>query len=289
MTPPERLDILAKGALVFDGTKQAEMLCGLISAMTKEEMPRAMELLAAAQDGGNACAQAVWDTLWTQWGRVDPQGCIEYFAEHPDSKSRSDARFMMEGWLEVDPAAALAWARQPKEVRLDSAAAAMAITWDSGGDAKRLQESLLTLPAGSPVTRECLLDYFDLASLAKEGPTAAEIHDALPPALQEAAWSVTLQRLTYTNPEAAKQWLEKHAADPGQDYGDAQRLVEELSRKDIAGTAKWAAGLPAAQGLHQHPAQDAVNRWLRMDREAAMEWLATQPADAPWALRAQGK
>jgi hypothetical protein len=28
-----------------------------------------MRLLAEAQDGGNACAQVVWDTLWKQWGR----------------------------------------------------------------------------------------------------------------------------------------------------------------------------------------------------------------------------
>jgi hypothetical protein len=66
MSPKERLDILAKGALVFDGNKQADLLCGLIAAMTKEEMSEATCLLAEAQDGGNACAQAVWDSLWKQ-------------------------------------------------------------------------------------------------------------------------------------------------------------------------------------------------------------------------------
>jgi hypothetical protein len=282
MSPEERLDILAKGALVFDGNKQADMLCGLLAAMTKEEMPEATRLLAEAQDGGNACAQAVLDTLWKQWGRVDPVGCIEYFAANSGSKTRSDARFLMEGWLEVDPAAALAWARQPRESRLDSAAAAMAITWDSSGDPKRLQGELLSMPAGSPVTRECLLDYFDLASLDKDSPSAAEIHARLPPALQQAAWTVTLQRLTYTNPQAAKDWLEKHAGDPGQDYNDAGRLIEELCRRDLAGTAKWAAGLPPAQGPHRHPAEKAIDTWLRADRPAALAWLATLPPGSPW-------
>jgi hypothetical protein len=216
-------------------------------------------------------------------------GCIEYFAANSGTKTRSDARFLMEGWLEMDPDAALAWARQPKESRLDSAAAAMAITWDSGGDPKRLQAELLSMPTDSPVIRECLLDYFDLASLDKDSPSAAEIHDNLPPALQQAAWSVTLQRLTYTKPEAAKDWLEKHAGDPGQDYNDAGRLVEELCRRDIAGTAKWAAGLPPPQGPYRHPAEQAINIWLRADREAASAWLATLPADSPWASKIPGE
>lgn len=86
----------------------------------------------------------------------------------------------MEGWLEIDPDAALSWAKQPKETRLDSSAAAMAITWNSGGDPKTLEPQLLSMPAGSAVTREWLLDYFDLASLNKDSPTAADIHESLP-------------------------------------------------------------------------------------------------------------
>ena len=142
------------------------------------------------------------------------------------------------------------------------------------------------MPAGSPVTKDCLLDYFDLASLDKGSPSAAQIHEGLPPALQEAAWPVTLQRLFYTDPQAAKEWLEKHAGDPGQDYNDAGRLVYELSKRDAEGTAKWAVGLPPAQGPRPHPAQEAINRWLGADREAAMAWLATLPVDSPWSAKA---
>lgn len=289
MSPEERLNLLSKGALIFDGSKQADMLCGLLSAMTKEEMRQAMDKLAAAQDGGNACAQAVWDTLWTQWGRVDPIGCMEYFAAHPDSKSRSDARFMMQGWLEIDPDAALAWAKEPRESRLESAAAAMAITWNSSGDPKRLEAALLALPGDSPVTKECLLDYFDLASLDKDSPTAADIHDELPASLQEAAWPVTLQRLSYTDPQAAKIWLEQHAGDPGQSYEKVGDLVMEFSRQDLEGTAKWAVGLPPSKGEHAHPAAYAIGAWMRQDPAAADAWLATLPPDSPWARKMEAE
>ncbi len=283
MTSKQRLDLLGKGALVYDGGKQAEMLCGVINALTKEEMQTAMDLLAQAQDGGNACAQIVWDTLWKQWGRVDPVACIKYLNATPNSKSRSDARHVMEGWLETDADAALAWAKDAKNTRLDAAAAAMAMTWNSGGDLKQLGEAILSRPPGDKAARDCMWDYFDLASLSKDSPTAGRIYDDLPPGLKEAAWPVTLQRLTYTDPQSAKDWLQQHANEPGHSYLEAGRLVYDLSRKDPEGTAKWAAGLPIVLGQDQHPASIAISRWMQSDPQAAKAWLATLPQDSPWA------
>lgn len=283
MTSEQRLELLGKGALVYDGGKQAEMLCGVINALTKEEMQTAMDLLAQAQDGGNACAQIVWDTLWKQWGRVDPVECIKYLNATPDSKSRSDARHVMEGWLETDPDAAIAWAKDAKNTRLDAAAAAMAMTWHSGGDLKQLGEAILTRPAGDKAAKDCMWDYFDLASLSKDSPTAGQIYDNLPPGLKEAAWPVTLQRLAYTDPQAAKDWLQQHSGEPGHSYLEAGRLVYDLSRKDPEGTAKWAAGLPIVLGQGQHPASIAISRWMQSDPQAAKAWLATLPQDSPWA------
>lgn len=283
MTSEQRLELLGKGALVYDGNKQAEMLCGVINALTKEEMQAAMDTLAKAQDGGNFCAQAVWDTLWKQWGRVDPVECIRYLNSTPDSKSRSDARHVMEGWLETDPDAALAWAKDAKNTRLDAAAAAMAMTWNSGGDLKQLGEAIQSRPAGDKAAKDCMWDYFDLASLSKDNPTVGRIYDDLPSALKEAAWSVTLQRLTYTDPQAAKDWLQQHAADPGGDYQEAHRLVYDLSRKDPESTAKWAVGLPLVPGQISHPASFAISRWMQTHPQAAKAWLATLPQDSPWA------
>jgi hypothetical protein len=283
MTSQQRLDLLGKGALVFDSNKQAEMLCGVINALTKEEMQEAMRLLAEAQDGGNACAQVVWDTLWKQWGRVDPVECVKYINETSGTKSRTDARHVMEGWLEANPEAALAWAKDAKNTRLDGAAAAMAMTWNAGGDLKQLEEAILARPPGDMAAKDCLWDYFDLSSLATDSPTAAQVYEKLPPALQESAWSVTLQRLTYTDPQAGKDWLEQHAGDPGHNYQETQRLVFGLSRQDAEGTAKWAARLPVTDGPGPHPAAIAIGQWLRSDPPAAKAWIATLPADSPWA------
>jgi len=284
MTSEERLGALKKGALVYDGGKQAELLCGLIGALTMDEMRQAMDILAQTQDGGNAFAQAVWDSLWTQWGRVDPVECMHYLNETSGSKSRSDARHVMQGWLEADPDAALAWASAPKESRLDAAAAAMAMTWNSGGDSEVLKKAILARPPGDLAASDSLWDYFDLASLTAESPTAGQIYDELPPALREAAWAVTLRRLTYTDSQSAKEWLEQHAGDPGRNFQEANRLVFELAAKDPEGTANWAAGLPASRADESsHPAITAINRWLQSDPVAARAWIESLPDDSPWA------
>ena len=282
MTPAERMDLLAKGALVFDGAKQSEMLCGLIAALTKDEMRKAMDTLAQAQDGGNACVQAVWDALWTQWGRVDPVGCLKYLDATSGNKSRSDVRHVMEGWLEADPDAAIAWSREAKQTRLDASAAALAMTNEAGGDPERLKEAILARPPGDMAAKDCLWDYFDLASLSKDNPTAGQIYEDLPSSLQEAAWPVTLRRLIYTNPQSAKDWLKQRAGDPGGNYQEAQRLVLTLSQNDPGGTAKWAVELPVIEGSGSHPATLAISRWIQSDPEAANAWISTLPTNSPW-------
>lgn len=222
-------------------------------------------------------------TLWKHWGRVDPVECVKYINETSGTKSRTDARHVMEGWLEANPEAALAWARDAKNTRLDGAAAAMAMTWNAGGDLKQLEEAILARPPGDMAAKDCLWDYFDLSSLATDSPTAAQVYEKLPPALQDSAWSVTLQRLTYTDLQAGKDWLEQHAGDPGHNYHETQRLVFGLSRQDAEGTAKWAARLPVTDAPGPHPAAIAIGQWLRSDPPVAKAWIATLPADSPWA------
>lgn len=188
----------------------------------------------------------------------------------------------MEGWLETDSGAALAWARGPKQTRLDASAAALAMTRDAGGDPERLKEAILARPPGDLAAKDCLWDYFDLATLSKDHPNAGQIYETLPSSLKEAAWPVTLRRLIYTNPQSAKDWLQQHAGDPGGDYQEAQRLVLPMSRNDPAGTAKWAAGLPVIQGDSPHPATMAIRHWIQSDPVAANAWIDTLPSNSPW-------
>lgn len=279
----ERMRLLADGALIYNSANQAAVLCGVISALTKEEIQEAMNILGGIQDRGNYQTQEVWDGLWKQWGRVDPMACLANFGVDAVSKSRADARNVMTGWLETDPAAALAWAKEPKHAPLEAAAAALAITSQAHGGLKQLESAILALPADGLTANECLQDYFDLASLAGKAQSPETIYQQIPAALRPAAWSVTARRIGYGDSAVAKAWVSQHAADPGRDYDGISNLLHTLTYEDPAGTARWAAQLPySAASDRSHPAARPVAKWMEQDPVAAAAWAKTQPPDAPW-------
>ncbi len=285
LTSEQRMAFLTQGAMSWNSSNQSTLLSGVIAALTKEEIGPATDILGGVQDRGNYQTQEVWDALWTQWGRVDPAKALGFFAKDNSGKSASDARNMMTGWLEADPVAAFAWAKQPKQSNLEAAAAALAITRNANGDPKRMEATILALPADDLTRTACLQDYFDLASMAGEGQGAAVTYDQLSPTLRAAGWPVAIQRLTYQDPQAAARWLESHAGDPGRDYRLAHRLVADLVPSDPAGTMAWAVTLPGLTDdspSHQiHPAEVAASTWLEIDPIAAQAWLKSHAATVP--------
>lgn len=290
LSPEERIALMRKGALIFDGTKQAEMICGVISALSKEELVEATRILGDAQGRGNFHAQAVWDAVWKQWGKLDATGCLAGFTSDPNGKSRTDARHVMQGWMDADPAAALAWAREPKEAYHEAAAAAYALTRSAGGDLKKLEAAMLTLPEGNATARDCLQDYFDIASLSPATEKASTVYEQMPASLKAAAWPVAIQRMSYSDPQEAVNWLTAHVNDPGRDYTATSALVSELSKEDPAGTVAWAAQLPVdADANSFHPAIQAYYMWSSKDAGEAKAWLQSQPAATPWVAQLQSR
>ncbi|RYD68732.1 MAG: hypothetical protein EOP83_00065 [Verrucomicrobiaceae bacterium] len=287
LTPEERKALLNKAALLSDPNKQAKILCGLIAAMSKDELKETTQTLMQIQHRGNEWSQAVWNELWTQWGRTDPQGCLELSAEGDGLVTGEDYRRMMSGWLDTDAASALAWANRPGLNERESVAAAFAISSDAGSDLGRLQSAIMAIPDNPGVARTALHDYFDLAIASGEDADLSAIYAQMDPTLQQTAWPVMVQRLSYTDPEQAIAWLKEHATDPGRDYRSLGNSFHRMAMADPAGMASWAALLPVAQkgdpdANTPHPAVIAAHNWLRRDTAAATAWLETQPVGTPW-------
>ncbi|HEY1122220.1 MAG TPA: hypothetical protein VGE67_11500, partial [Haloferula sp.] len=160
LTSEERMALITRGGMSWNSGNQIALMGGVIAALTKDEIGPATEILGGIQDRGNFQTQEVWNALWTQWGRVDPTKALEFFAAEHSGKSKSDARNMMTGWIETDPLAAFAWAKQPKQSSLEAAAAALAITRNANGDPKRMEASILALPADSPASETPVLQGF---------------------------------------------------------------------------------------------------------------------------------
>ena len=283
LTSEQRLELLTNGAWAGDHGNQEAMLCGLISVLTRDEIHRAADILGSIQDQGNSQAPAVWQTLWQQWGRLDPEGCLKFFGADAVSKSTVDARNVMVGWLETNADAAVAWAWKPGKSPLESAAAALAISSSVNGDLKQLEASILKLPGGEGTARACMEDYFDLATLKGQDRTAATVYDELPPALRPAGWIVAAKRLGYGDSAVAKEWVTRHAHDPGRNYAGLSDLFNSLAYADPAATVLWATQLPYSPDIDRiHPAHHPLIGWRQRDPEAAAEWMKSQPADAKW-------
>jgi len=287
LTPEERKALLNKAALLSDPSKQAKILCGLIAAMSKDELKDTTKTLLQIQSRGNEWSQGVWNELWTQWGRTDPQGCLELSAEGDGLVTGEDYRRMMNGWLETDAASALEWANLPGLNDRESVAAAFAISSEAGSDLGRLQSAILAIPDNATAARSALHDYFDLALASGEDTALSSVYAQMDPALQRVAWPVMVQRLAYTDPAQAVAWLKDHATEPGRDYRTLTNSFQRMAMTDPAGMAAWAAHLPVAQkgdpdATAPHPAILAAHYWMQRDPEGASVWLKTQPEDSPW-------
>jgi hypothetical protein len=288
LTSEERIALLKTASVLGDPEKQADILCGLISAMNEEELLECTRTLLDAQRKGNAWSQEVWNTLWTQWGRVNPEACLALSKtgeRYPGwnglngLNTYNDYRCLMAGWLDARPDAAMAWAHEAKDNRSEAAGAAFAITHSANGDLGKMEAAILAVSSDKLTARACFRDYFDLAVAAEDKPLPSAVYDRLNPALREAAWSETMERMAYTDPREAAAWLTKHAGDPGCDYSELTQFVSSLAGEDPAGTAQWAIALPVVNPQAGHPAALAFSRWMQADPAAAGAWLESQPED----------
>ena len=290
MTPEERVALVKQAMMLTDVGQQADLLCGLISVLPKEEMADVSTVLFQSMNSGNPWSQDTWDSLWVRWGQVDPQGCLANLETMIGYRIPSDAKNFMKGWMESDSQAALAWAKQPTTSVKEAMAAACAISQNCKGDLHQLAADISSLPADSATVRECLLNYYDLALVAGNGSSPAVVYDELPKSLQQAAWPVTMDRLSHIDAQQAADWLNEHLHDPGLDYRATADLVRYMAQDDPEGVAKWTAQFPVsasdtADGSPEHPAMIAVSQWLASDPAAAKAWLLQQPSSAPWVAR----
>jgi hypothetical protein len=216
MSREERLAMIAKGAALSGDTAQKDLILGVIGALQAGEMRDAVGLIGKAQRNGNYQSPEVWAAMWTQWGKVAPEDCFARFRERPEGKGRDDVRNTMRGWLETDPAAALAWTKQPDLTPLENSAAALAIAHGAQGDVAKLQATILDLPEGG-LRKETLRDLYDLEGMKDGGRSPAALYAEMPQTLKSDAWSITAQRLAFSDQEEAKKWISDHAGEPGTD------------------------------------------------------------------------
>jgi len=284
LTSEERIQMLQKGALIYDSLKQTDYLVDLISVLNADELAEARKYIGRAQSRGNYASQEVWNTLWKQAGRVAPLHTLENFGR---GKPRQDARHIMEGWFETDASAALAWAQNPPQNKgvQYTQSAAYALTLSADGDPERLLQTLTEIEPHENLAKESLIDYFDLVDASGESEGTAEIYAQLPESLKASAWPVALRRISYTDKEETLNWIASHVNDEGYDSNQTARVIERMARSEPARITTWAAQITTNSSQETHPVEVSYNLWKRRDPAAADAWLQTIPANRPWAKR----
>ena len=238
---------------------------------------------AAIIDGVAPISPPNHNALLMQGDRVDPEAWLK--REHKRSALYpQDARAVMKGWFETDPAAALAWAQTPKDSENIAHMAAEILMLNATGDPQKLAASLLAFPAGDHRAKFCIDTYFELVLTTTGNLDPAAIYEELPAPLAEAAWPITMERLTATDIHLAADWLTEHIDDPGRTDKATGGLIRALVDKDHAGIAQWAATFPdnPKRSRYEHPAFVATGCWLVKDPAAAEAWLQTQPTTLQW-------
>ena len=284
LTSEQRLERLRKAAAIEGDTVQAASLLPLIEALTKEELPAATTLLRDIRKDTDSIIQSNWDALALQWGRLDPIGFSPFFKDDLFVRRDFDPHVVMQGWLETDPTAAIAWAQNRKANYLETLMATTAIIHSAYGDPQQLAAAIQAFPAEDGRIPSCLLGYFDLVGKTTGNTNLAVIYENMPPALRKVAWSAVMGSLAETDPQAAVDWLNAHVHDPGRNYAAACRLMNRLSDEDPAGTAQWAATFPddIDDNDSPNPACAATFNWLEKDPVAAKAWLQTQSPTLHW-------
>ncbi len=179
LTSEQRISLLRKAALLSNPASQEDVFCGLVAVMTREELADAVRILRGSMGRGNQWSQAVWNTVWSQWGKVDPMACLELSKEGATLFSNEDFRGLMAGWLEADRSAAMAWASQPSHDPREAAAAAYAITHAAGGDIKAMEAAIASVANDPATAKSCFHDLFDLAISSDASKSPDTVYDGM--------------------------------------------------------------------------------------------------------------
>ena len=202
----------------------------------------------------------------------DFEEAVAYFRSLGITDSRNgDYAMLLSGWAQVDPMAALAYAKE--NTRGGFATNTILTTWAStdpegairwaeanheGDDANPYMTGIIrSLAATDPSRATTLLTGM---------PRSRERGDAL---------DAMLPHLLTQGNEATRAWIEG-ISDESLRSGAMLRVAEKLAATDPAGTAEWLLANPSE--ATQRRIDDVYNTWAAQDQQAALSAFASLPS-----------
>lgn len=202
----------------------------------------------------------------------DFEEAIAHFRSLGMAESRNgDYAMLLSGWAQVDPMAALAYAKE--NTRGGFATGTILTTWattDPDG-AIRWAETNHQGEGANPYLASII------RSLAATDPTrASSLLTGMPVSRERGeALDALLPHLLSQGNEATRAWIEG-ITDDSLRNGAMMRVADKLAASDPAGTAKWLLASP--NEATQRRIDDVYSTWAAQDRQAAISAFAALPS-----------
>ncbi|MEM6884804.1 MAG: hypothetical protein AAF571_07205 [Verrucomicrobiota bacterium] len=265
---------LAKLQQMPDDQERSRAIQYAIAALAGKDPARAFEMTQeyGLKDGRYESAS----TLFSEWGRQDPQAAAAVINQIADTKTREEAvENLLWTWGRQDPAAAWKWALEnPGGASSSQDTRSRTLHAWANVDAVAALNAALSLEDAS--IRQASIPYI-VNEWAEDDQDAAL--DWLGQQEDAKLMSDVLQRLSYRDGISHARLFQvmNENMPAGQSYQHTVRnLMYRWADSDPAGAASAIAGLPPsevrANGIHE-----VAYRWASSDPAAAMEWVQQLP------------
>lgn len=264
-----------------DTYSRARRLGALLPTLGPEFVPTVVETLEnEALDLG----ATDFELLVRYWATHQPDNASQWAMTKSPTTYRSAVVFSaVTVWAEVDPEAAVKgaweWAFIPTYDRI--VPAALVRGWFAANDPPELTQWIRSLPGGIPRQR-AITAYVRVVIQRRGAEAVKRWAESLPDddaTYKLAVFRKVVSALSKLDVEAGIRWCDIHCGGP---YGGNMRSLIARSWVVDDGPSALAWLSSANEGYERdHAVRLTFAKWGRTDREAALDWMATQTTGEP--------
>lgn len=249
----------------------------LVGDMGLEDIYEALDLVGTMEWGREA--ESLFSSIMNRWGKLDPQGAIEYASSLDSLRVRESAMSqVLKTWVRDDPEAAYAWfsGLPPEEVTSLRNGVRTLFKGMAAHDAMWAFQQVWGLDSRGAKTQALQSVLGELTAQGYEPDALVQLFQGMPPGTDRTLLAQTIvDQWTRYQPEAAARWIDT-LTDDGSYKRAVDRLVTQWSRDDPTSAASWVEDLSDAD-LRRVQMGRLVQNWVRVDPGAASAWLTTFP------------
>ncbi|MEK9772907.1 MAG: hypothetical protein VW576_05025 [Opitutae bacterium] len=209
------------------------------------------------------------------WGQVDPKAALSWAKEQEHWEEHLASSSILDSWAREDPDAAVVWAKENFEGEENPYFVGI-INGLSESSLPKATDLMTELPYGRVRGRAAHLLFEKVWSRGEE--VALHWAEHLPEgSLQNFAYGELGEKVVREDSHRAIQWIES-MEESSLKSAVTDKVAKEMARENPVETASWVDSLPAGESKIKAMNQLA-EMWTRKDPVATAEWINQMPSD----------